>query len=152
MNHPPTNAAHLPPKNINYFVGICMSGILSPSSAISPLPLQAAPEALRLRPSPGAIDTSNARFTVTFSDSFEAKDIFTKLAREKDIDVELKSDDLDFNDFGGGAQLQVTLDFAFKPDRPGGTFSPALQVRIDDLRREFQEKLKEANIRNYAPE
>ncbi|MGY4640100.1 hypothetical protein ACVWVP_004054 [Pseudomonas sp. TE24901] len=129
-----------------------MSGISSLSSSTSPLPLQAAPEALRMRPAPGTTDTSNARFTVTFSDQFEAKEIFTELARKKAIGVELKSDDLDYLDLGDGTQLHVTFDFRFKPNGPNGTFSPALQMRIDDFRREFQQKLQQAGIRNYAPE
>lgn len=115
-------------------------------SLSSPLLHQPAPEALRLRP-----NNTDIRFTVGLQDSTKAKEIFHDLARLKDIDVKLEDDFHDLDDFGGGFNMHHTLHFTFKPNNPDGTFSPALQMRISDFRREFQEKLDEAGIRNFAP-
>lgn len=78
--------------------------------------------------------------------------IFNDLARSKDIEVKQESDVYDVSDFGGGEGLYNTIKFNFKPNNPDGTYSPALQMRISDFHREFQEKLREAGITNYAPE
>lgn len=120
-------------------------------SSSNPLALQAAPEALRLRPKDHTPNNTEMRFTVKIEDTPKATQIFDELARSKDIGIKRESDAFDFDDHGGGLDMHNTLHFGFRPNRPDGTFSPALQMRISDFRREFQEKLDEAGIRNYAP-
>lgn len=91
------------------------------------------------------------RFTIQAHNYLSAKKIFNELATSKKIDVKHESEIYHLDDLGGGLNIYYTLHFSFKPNSPDGSFSPALQMRISDFHREFQEKLDEAGIRNYAP-
>ncbi|MBO0496848.1 hypothetical protein [Pseudomonas sp. Marseille-Q1929] len=125
-----------------------MQGI---QSSYAPQTLQAAPEASSRSIGANRHDTG-IQFTVKIEDYPQTMKIFNDLARSKDIEVKQESDVQDYNDYGGGDGLYNTIQFSFKPNNKDGTYSPALQMRISDFHREFQEQLREAGIRNYAPE
>lgn len=120
-------------------------------SSSSPSALQGAPQALHLRTHENMPHNTEIRFTIQAHDYFRAKEIFNELATSKKIGVKHESDIFHLDDLGVGVDMYYTLHFSFKPNSPDGSFSPALQMRISDFHREFQEKLDEAGIRNYAP-
>ncbi|MGY2374506.1 hypothetical protein ACW9IB_08355 [Pseudomonas sp. SDO524_S393] len=129
-----------------------MQGIQSQPITQSPLTLSGAPEALRMHPGAGMPEQTEIRFTVKIEDYRGAMNLFNDLARLKNIVVKQEFDDFEAGDYGGGFGLYNTVHFSFKPNNADGTFSPALQMRISDFNREFQERLHNAGIRNYAPE
>jgi hypothetical protein len=120
-------------------------------SSSTPSSLQGAHQASHVRTPYNMLHETGMRFTIQLHDYQSAKKIFDELARSKDIGVKQQSDIYDLNDFGGGFGMYNTLHFSFKPDSRDGSFSLALQMRISDFHREFQQKLDEAGIRNYAP-
>lgn len=117
----------------------------------TPQALQAAPEALRLRPEQGSPHNTQMRFTVKPEDYRPAMEIFNDLAQSKNIRTKQESDTYDLNDYGGGFGLYNTIAFQLQPNANEKLDSPALLMRFDDFQREFQEELSEAGIRNYAP-
>ena len=119
-------------------------------SSYAPQTLQGAPEALN-RPIGANLHNTGIQFTVKLEDYRQTMDIFKDLARSKNIGVKQESDVYDYNDFGDGNALHNTIKFSFKPNNKDGTYSPALQMRISDFQREFQEQLSKAGVRNYAP-
>ncbi|WP_411380641.1 hypothetical protein [Pseudomonas sp. MPB26] len=114
--------------------------------------------ALRLPPEPGTPHSTPMRFTVKLEDYRDAMKIFNDLAQSKVIRTRLESDTFEMSDYGGGVGLYNTLAFQLQPNpkenghESESLNSPALRLRFADFQREFQEKLSEAGIRNYAPE
>lgn len=129
-----------------------MLGSQSFATSTNTLPLQAAPQALRLRPQEGIPERTGIQFTIKPEDYLKTMQVFNDLAWEKGVNSKVESDVYDFADFGGGQGLYNTLTMRFRPDREDGSYSPEQQTKLRAFDQAFQTRLSEAGIRNYAPE
>lgn len=112
---------------------------------------QLVPEELCMPHGKGTPGIKSTAFTIKPEDYSEATKIFNEIARSKDISIRQDSGIQSFTDYGGGLGLYETLSYSFQPKGKEGLDSPALKMRISNFLQEFQEKLDEKGIRNYAP-
>lgn len=115
--------------------------------------LQAAPEELRIGSGQNEKSEKTVRFTVRSKDDYEkAINLFYELAKEKDVQIRNQSTNAETSDYGGGKGAYYTVTFEYRPNLPHINESKEEWNKRTDLNPEFQQKLREANIRNYAPE
>ncbi|MGZ0714251.1 hypothetical protein [Pseudomonas palleroniana] len=114
--------------------------------------LQAAPEALRLRPEPNTPDKESNRITVRKEDFPRVIDLLSEAARRHGTQVTIGQPESSNLDYGDGPVDSETFTFSFHPDKVDGTYSPKYLDNVNKTNQLFENWMYLEGIRNYAPE
>ncbi|XVO85166.1 hypothetical protein ACQ9Y2_15440 [Pseudomonas palleroniana] len=114
--------------------------------------LQAAPEALRMRPEPNTPDKKSNRITVREEDYSRVIDLLSEAARRHGTQVTIGQPESSDLDYGDGPMKSETFTFSFHPDKADGTYSPKYLENVNKTNQLFENWMYLEGIRNYAPE
>ncbi|UOK35767.1 MULTISPECIES: hypothetical protein [Pseudomonas] len=114
--------------------------------------LQAAPEALRMRPEPNTPDKESNRITVRKEDYSRVIDLLSEAARRHGTQVTIDQPESSNLDYGNKPIESETFTFSFHPDQADGTYSPNYLESVNKTNQLFEDWMRVECIRNYAPE
>lgn len=116
---------------------------------LNPIALHSAPQAEQAGSFREDGVNPDIEFRVKNDEHPKAEQILHDLARSKGINLQYNFSVHQRKDFGEGKMQYNTSNFGVLPDRHDGSYSPDLQKKIGEFRREFQAKLHEAGITNH---
>ncbi|AVE04256.1 hypothetical protein [Pseudomonas palleroniana] len=114
--------------------------------------LQAAPEALRLRPEPNTPDKESNRITVREEDYSRVIYLLSEAAKRNGTQVTIGRPESSDLDYGDGPMNSETFSFNFHPDKADGSYSPKYLESVNKTNQLFENWMRIEGIRNYAPE